>query len=246
MAVYELMPMESRKVDRRPARRPRHVSRSGGAAARRPTDSGLALLTDSSSRRQLVDTRSSTVAVGYGVPIGRALGNQATSRRPIGELRALHEFPEALAPVVPLRATPLLLVDSRSLLAGSSLLLAGPRTAPLLPAGSNVRCDPPRRARLTPRGRRLTRTVVVFVALLVAVTIAVLSHVGSADMSPVGLRTSSAYVVVQPGQTLWSIASTALPQLDPRDAVQQVSDLNGLRPGQAVVPGQELRLPAAS
>ena len=239
MAVYELMPMESRKVDRRPARRPRHVSRSGGAAARRPTDSGLALLTDSSSRRQLVDTRSSTVAVGYGVPIGRALGNQATSRRPIGELRALHEFPEALAPVVPLRATPLLLVDSRSLLARS-------RTAPLLPAGSSVRCDPPRRARLTPRGRRLTRTVVVFVALLVAVTIAVLSHVGSADMSPVGLRTSSAYVVVQPGQTLWSIASTALPQLDPRDAVQQVSDLNGLRPGQAVVPGQELRLPAAS
>jgi hypothetical protein len=245
MAVYELMPMESRQVDRGPVRRQRRARRPTGVATHRPTDSSLSLLTDSFSRQSpggsgsstAVD--SSTVAVRYGASTGRALGDRAALREPIGELRALREFPAALAPVVPLRATPLSLLDSRSFLLDS-------RAASPLAAGSNVRCGSPRRARLTPRGRRLTRTVVVFVALLVAVTIAVLSHVGSDQMSAVGLRTSTSHVVVQPGQTLWAIASAALPQLDPRDAVQQVSDLNGLRAGQAVVPGQDLRLPAAS
>ena len=232
MAVYELMPMESRKVESRPARRPRRVNRPVGVSARRSADSTLSLLPDSPTRRPHAMTDSTTVSVRYGAPEGRALG-APTAR--MGELRALREQPLDLAPVVPLRATPLLLVDSR--------------TASLLPSASTARITPPlrpARPRLTPRGRRLARTVAIFVALVAALTIAVLVRGGSDSLSPVGLRTSTNHVVVKPGQTLWSIASAALPQLDPRDAVQQVSELNGLQAGQTVVPGQDLRLPASS
>ena len=35
-------------------------------------------------------------------------------------------------------------------------------------------------------------------------------------------------VVVQPGQTLWSIAATADPTADPRDVVQEIMSTNAL------------------
>ena len=50
-------------------------------------------------------------------------------------------------------------------------------------------------------------------------------------------------VVVQPGQTLWSLASAALPSMDPREAVSRVADLNGLGPSSRIVTGQPLLLP---
>ena len=47
-------------------------------------------------------------------------------------------------------------------------------------------------------------------------------------------------VVVQPGDTLWSIAAAVAPDTDVRITVDQLIELNGSSP---IVPGQELVLP---
>jgi LysM repeat protein len=49
-------------------------------------------------------------------------------------------------------------------------------------------------------------------------------------------------VVVQPGQTLWSIAVRAEPTADPRVVVQQIIDANSLA-SPAIEPGEVLRVP---
>ena len=49
-------------------------------------------------------------------------------------------------------------------------------------------------------------------------------------------------IVVQPGQTLWSIASTAEPSADPRIVVQEIMTANALT-GPAVEAGQLLWVP---
>jgi LysM repeat protein len=84
--------------------------------------------------------------------------------------------------------------------------------------------------------------LVLVVAALVVVAFSIgraspsaTSHSGAAQ-----LRT----VVVQPGDTLWAIATRSSPGADPRQTVQRIVDLNGLR-GTSVVPGQQLRLPVA-
>lgn len=51
-------------------------------------------------------------------------------------------------------------------------------------------------------------------------------------------------MTVEPGETLWDIASAADPDTDPRLVVQRIIDLNGLAGDPTVHPGQELRLPA--
>ena len=48
-------------------------------------------------------------------------------------------------------------------------------------------------------------------------------------------------VVVQPGDTLWSIAADVAPDADVRITVDQLIALNGASP---IIPGQELVLPA--
>ena len=71
--------------------------------------------------------------------------------------------------------------------------------------------------RLTRRGRRLARVMVIVVALVVTLMLMVVGHVGSsqADVGPVVVATST--VVVQPGQTLWAIALEVAPDADARD-----------------------------
>jgi hypothetical protein len=97
----------------------------------------------------------------------------------------------------------------------------------------------PAKPRLTRRGRLL------LLGLLVALTFAAFSLCrvsGNADTS--GARTATSYpkVVVQPGDTLWSIARAAHPGQDPRGYVQRIVDLNGL-PSSDVRTGQVLSLP---
>ena len=78
--------------------------------------------------------------------------------------------------------------------------------------------------------------------LLAAVAAVFLIGVGFA----LGARGSSqpAYgtVVVQPGDTLWSIATDHYPSDDVRSRVQDIEQANGLR-GPAIEVGQTLRLP---
>ena len=63
----------------------------------------------------------------------------------------------------------------------------------------------------------------------------------SAGVAPAPTSTHS--VVVQPGQTLWAIASQAAPKADPRATVQQIIVLNHLA-STALQPGQTLALPS--
>ena len=51
-------------------------------------------------------------------------------------------------------------------------------------------------------------------------------------------------VVVQPGDTLWSIAAAHYPAADPREEVLAIEALNGLS-GPQIAPGQTLELPPA-
>lgn len=54
---------------------------------------------------------------------------------------------------------------------------------------------------------------------------------------------ATAVVVVQPGESVWSIARTLDPGADPRELVARIRELNSLASG-VVVPGQSLVVPA--
>jgi hypothetical protein len=97
----------------------------------------------------------------------------------------------------------------------------------------------PAKPRLTRRGRLL------LLALLVGMTFAAFSLgrvSGNADTSTGSTPTRYEKVVVQPGDTLWSIAKSAKPGADPRAYVQRIIDLNGLGSSDVRV-GQTLSIP---
>jgi hypothetical protein len=104
----------------------------------------------------------------------------------------------------------------------------------------------PGRLRLTRRGRR----VVAVLAMLVAAGAATLiwaAAAGGAQASGRDVPRGSGYagmtqVVVQPGQTLWSIAAAAEPSANPWTVVQQMIDANALS-GARVQAGQLLWVP---
>jgi Tfp pilus assembly protein FimV len=77
------------------------------------------------------------------------------------------------------------------------------------------------------------------IGLSIAVATAAV-HLAHADG---GLQlTGSATVVVQSGDTLWSLAQQLAPEEDPRAVVDAVVDLNGLQDAD-LVPGMVLQLP---
>jgi hypothetical protein len=74
-----------------------------------------------------------------------------------------------------------------------------------------------------------------------------LAGTARADVADSGAPSSAVYhslrsVVVLPGQSLWSIATQYEPRADPRNAIQEIIDLNALG-GTSVQPGQQLWLP---
>jgi nucleoid-associated protein YgaU len=99
--------------------------------------------------------------------------------------------------------------------------------------------------RLTRRGRAVVIGFAATVTLvLLWLNVGPGASAGSRDdrhNAPHSART----VVVEPGDTLWDIASAADPKTDPRLVVQRIIDLNGLAADPTVQPGQELRLPAS-
>jgi hypothetical protein len=120
----------------------------------------------------------------------------------------------------------------------SSMVLAPPSTRPT--AGTVARPPArPGRLRLTRRGR-----LVVFLSfLLAAVAVVFVALSGTATGSgergrPVPVTT----VQVEPGDTLWSIATRAAPGQDPRDLIDEIEELNGLDGSLQV--GTEIAVPA--
>jgi LysM repeat protein len=55
---------------------------------------------------------------------------------------------------------------------------------------------------------------------------------------------STLSVVVEPGDSLWSIAERTAPSTDPREVVGRIRDLNGLR-SNLIQPGEVLLVPSA-
>jgi nucleoid-associated protein YgaU len=100
--------------------------------------------------------------------------------------------------------------------------------------------------RLTRRGRRVVAGFVLGV-IIVAVTVLWMSAAGSVQASSHAAAPGSAYrgmtqVVVQPGQTLWSIAAAAEPSGNLWAVVQQIINVNALS-GAQIQTGQLLWVP---
>jgi hypothetical protein len=68
---------------------------------------------------------------------------------------------------------------------------------------------------------------------------ALASSPGAAGAGYQGMR----HLIVEPGQTLWSIAATAEPTADPRLVIGQIMQANSLG-GATLYPGEQLWVPA--
>lgn len=98
------------------------------------------------------------------------------------------------------------------------------------------------RLRLTRRGR-------VVVGGLIALVVAGLLLFAAVLLAPQAFASNSApgeqqfhYVVAQPGESLWSLASDLDPKVDPRDLIAEIVQLNQLE-GSDVEAGQALAVP---
>lgn len=104
---------------------------------------------------------------------------------------------------------------------------------------------PAARARRTTFLRRRLVAALLVVALAAAVHLlagaALAGIAGGGSPSAAAGATSPATVVVQPGDTLWSIAAAAAPGTDVRVTVDRIAELNGRGP---LVVGQRLTLPS--
>ena len=93
--------------------------------------------------------------------------------------------------------------------------------------------------RLTQRGR----LALVVLALLAFALVGFLrGGVAFGQSAPL----PASHVIVERGDTLWSIARSLDPADDPRDTVQALRDANGLADDAALIPGQSLVVPASS
>ena len=95
--------------------------------------------------------------------------------------------------------------------------------------------------RLTGRGRMLAVFVLVLAYLSLAVAVVAIGAGASRASAPAGPDRS---VVVQPRDTLWSIAERHLPDSDRFAAIDQIRRLNAID-DYTVHPGQTLALPPA-
>jgi hypothetical protein len=93
--------------------------------------------------------------------------------------------------------------------------------------------------RLTRRGR-LALLVAAVLCMLLGFSLGSTLSSTAGTVSPPPVTHS---IVVQPGQTLWGIATQVAPHADPRATVQQIIVLNHL-PSTGVQAGQELALPS--
>jgi hypothetical protein len=123
--------------------------------------------------------------------------------------------------------------------------VAPARTRVVRPASAPSRV-PVRRARLTRRGRRLiwASAILLVVAVITPVVLALASGAQASNhgVPPSAVWAGMRQVVVQPSDSLWSIALRAEPRADPRVVVQQIMDYNAMG-SQVVVPGENLWVP---
>src|SRR5262245_52494374 len=116
---------------------------------------------------------------------------------------------------------------------------------PPRPVRARPQIGSPPPVRLTARGRVVVTVLAVAVIAALALVVA-LAAAGGAQAASHG-QPAAGYqgmhqIVVRPGQTLWSIASTGEPGADPRDVVQQIMTANAMT-GATITAGQLLWVP---
>ncbi|WP_082556662.1 LysM peptidoglycan-binding domain-containing protein [Modestobacter sp. Leaf380] len=183
----------------------------------------------------MATTQRSTPSPRGNHPAGRALlaaGDRPGGVRAVGSARAAGESPVEL----PEQAAP------------GGAPGTGERLAEVLPfpvrrsdrgSRSSVEHEPVAPLRLTRRGRRVVAGLVLVGGLGLAALL------GPAVVGPQGpglALAGESSVVVQPGDTLWSIASAIAPDEDPRGVVDALWAANDLE-GAGLVPGQVLLVP---
>lgn len=113
------------------------------------------------------------------------------------------------------------------------------------PAGAPARR---RKVRLTRRGRVVVWVLAALAAAAVLTPVWLIAATGAQaanhGLPPAAVHAGMRHVVVQPGQTLWSIAMAAEPTADPRVVTQEIMQVNALSSG-VVVPGESLWVPAS-
>jgi hypothetical protein len=95
----------------------------------------------------------------------------------------------------------------------------------------------PAPVRLTRRGRAVVVLTVMLLAVLAGFTIGR----GSSLAAGAG-RAPERHVIVEPGETLWSVAARVAPTRDPRAVVADLETLNHLS-SPTVEPGERLAVP---
>lgn len=97
------------------------------------------------------------------------------------------------------------------------------------------------RIRLTKRGRVVVSLLVASVVLAVLALLSLWAATGAqASSSEPGVE--FAHVIVQPGDSLWSVATSLAPEADTRDVIYDLVRLNHLDSSDVYV-GQELAIP---
>jgi len=96
--------------------------------------------------------------------------------------------------------------------------------------------------RLTRRGR----AVIAVLALLLAMSALALGAMFSASTAEASIEnidpSEFTYVVAQPGDSLWTLASRVAPEADTRDVIYEMQRLNSI-PTSDIQVGQELAIP---
>lgn len=86
----------------------------------------------------------------------------------------------------------------------------------------------------------ITISAIGLIIMLTASVIAITGKLVMTDsLMPAGQDFAFVEVVVQPGDTLWTIAKSQVPDSDPRDVVGSIRDLNQLQSAD-IFPGQVL------
>lgn len=97
------------------------------------------------------------------------------------------------------------------------------------------------RLRLTRRGRVVIGAMLTLLVAGLFVLVATLNSTEAAASSE-GADVEFGYVVVQPGESLWSVAVSLDPTSDPRDVIADIVRLNGLDDS-GVLAGQAIAVP---
>jgi len=155
------------------------------------------------------------------------------ARRTVVERRATRAFGPVTTPTVRIPSAATLYASSPT---GVRTVRETPARTTAAPTSSVAP------VRLTRRGRRLARTVVIVLALVAALAFSIAGRSASSQAGDGPAVAATTTVVVQPGQTLWSVARTLSPDTDVRETVARIQELNGLT-GSSVIPGQSLVVP---